>query len=577
MYKQHFHLSEAPFSIAPNPRFLYLSAKHREALAHLLYGIGVGGGFVVLTGEVGTGKTTLCRCLLEQLPEDVELALIFNPRLNSRELLAGICDELRIGYPAKASLKQLIDLLNHRLLESHAGGRRTIVLIDEAQNLRFDVLEQVRLLTNLETNQAKLLQIILVGQPELNQVLERPNLRQLAQRITARYHLMPLSRQETGDYIRHRLAVAGSRDRLFTGAAIRAIHARAGGIPRLVNLIADRALLGAYTLGRYRVNWSIARNAARELLAPGAVSWLPHLATVLAGLLVLVGSAVFSVGVPDLFQWEEARQAVPEAAAGAASPAAHSAHPPVAAAAAVQPVAEPPADMVPVAATAPLPVQPVPAPTEPVAPVVPQPAMSFAAWIADPGLTRPTAFSRLFSLWKLEPPEGAQDLCAQAERGNLRCLSFHGTWFQLRSFNHPAVLEFVLSGGAKRYAALLGFREGKAELAAGAGAPAAFDLSELLPFWKGDSVLLWKPPRGESWPQALGARSETVAWIRDRLKAPALPGQESVFDSELRARVSAFQSERGLVPDGIAGAQTIIYLGLKDGDPAVPRLEAVSP
>jgi general secretion pathway protein A len=260
MYTQHFRLSEPPFSIAPNPRYLYLSPQHREALAHLLYGIGVGGGFVVLSGEVGTGKTTLCRALLDQLPEDVEIALIFNPRLNSRELLAGICDELHIPYSGpKASLKQLIDALNRHLLDAHARGRRVIVLIDEAQNLRFDVLEQVRLLTNLETNQTKLLQIILVGQPELNQILDRPNLRQLAQRITARYHLNPLSLTATRDYIRHRMTVAGGSERVFSGNAIRAIHRQARGIPRLINVIADRALLGAYTLGKLRVSAPTAR------------------------------------------------------------------------------------------------------------------------------------------------------------------------------------------------------------------------------------------------------------------------------------------------------------------------------
>lgn len=572
MYTQHFHFSEPPFSIAPNPRFLYLSAQHREALAHLLYGIGVGGGFVVLTGEVGTGKTTLCRCLLDQLPEDVDLALIFNPRLNSRELLAGICDELRIAPPGKASLKQLIDLLNHHLLDAHARGRRTLVLIDEAQNLRFDVLEQIRLLTNLETNQAKLLQIILVGQPELNQILERPNLRQLAQRITARYHLRPLSRRETGDYLRHRLAVAGSRDRLFTGAAIRAIHARAGGIPRLINLIADRALLGAYTLGRNRVNGFVVQKAARELAPARARPWLPRLAATLAGMLVLAGGAVFFGDLPEFFGWGRGKPL--ESAVALGTPAS-----PVKAAAAPlgRAASELPGGRIPEAVPAPKPAPTVAAPADKPPVALPEPAASFAAWIAGPEASRPAAFARLFSLWRLEAPGEGSEACILADRRGLHCLPLHGTWFQLRSFNHPAVLEFVLPDGARRYAALVKLRDGKAELVAGEGAPKTFELAEILPFWKGDAVLLWKPPRGEARPQALGTHSDTVAWLRERLRVPAPPGRESLFDAELKARVSAFQTERGLVPDGVAGAKTMIYLGMRDGDPAVPRLEAVSP
>ena len=262
MYEQHFNFTAPPFSIAPNPRYVYLSPQHREALAHLLYGISIGGGFVVLTGEVGTGKTTLCRCLMEQLPEDVDIALIFNPRLNARELLASICDELKISNPGeKTSIRRLIDLLNHHLMDTHARGRRTIVLIDEAQNLSYDVLEQIRLLTNLETNVTKLLQIILVGQPELNTLLARPNLRQLSQRITARYHLLPLSLAETGAYISRRLAVSGVTRRIFSRLAVGRIHRLSVGIPRLINLICDRALLGASPWARWK--WTALSCASR--------------------------------------------------------------------------------------------------------------------------------------------------------------------------------------------------------------------------------------------------------------------------------------------------------------------------
>lgn len=250
MYTHYFGLTERPFSLAPNPRYLFMSPRHQEALAHLLYGTGESGGFVALTGEVGTGKTTLCHCLLEQLPDDIDIALILNPRMNSVELLASLCDELRIAYPPNTqSLKVLVDGLNKHLLSAHAKGHRTVVVIDEAQNLSFDVLEQIRLLTNLETSRTKLLHIILVGQPELNRLLAQKNLRQLNQRITARYYLEPLSFNETRAYIHHRLAVSGGDSRLFTHAAVRRIYRYSGGIPRLINNICDRALLGAYSRG----------------------------------------------------------------------------------------------------------------------------------------------------------------------------------------------------------------------------------------------------------------------------------------------------------------------------------------
>ncbi|MGR8941962.1 MAG: ExeA family protein, partial [Gammaproteobacteria bacterium] len=268
MYKQYFHFSELPFSIAPDPHFMYMSRRHQEGLAHLLYGITVGGGFVALTGEVGTGKTTLCHCLLKELPDNIDIALILNPKLNAIELLANICDELGVAYDkTQSSLKLLVDALNHYLLAAHAAGRRTVLLIDEAQNLSMEVLEQVRLLTNLETSKTKLLQIILVGQPELKQMLRRQDLRQLNQRITARYHLLPLTFNETRAYIRHRLRVCGGDPELFKERAIRKVYRLSTGIPRLINILCDRALLGAYADNAQTITPGMIKHAAKETLA----------------------------------------------------------------------------------------------------------------------------------------------------------------------------------------------------------------------------------------------------------------------------------------------------------------------
>ena len=268
MYLNHFGLNEAPFSITPDPAFVFLSAAHRDALAHLLYGVGQGGagGFVQLTGEVGTGKTTLCRCLLEQIPPDARVALVLNPLMTPRELLATICEELGIHtHGISGSNKALVDALNTYLLEQHAQGRRVVVVIDEAQNLSPEALEQVRLLTNLETTKDKLLQVVLLGQPELRQLLQRQNLRQLAQRITARYHLAPLSREETRDYVRHRMKVAGAPRNPFRRSALRALYQRSGGVPRLINIIADRALAAAYAAERGTVTGRMVNTAAQEV------------------------------------------------------------------------------------------------------------------------------------------------------------------------------------------------------------------------------------------------------------------------------------------------------------------------
>ncbi|WP_462150768.1 ExeA family protein [Pseudoalteromonas xiamenensis] len=289
MYLGYFGLSEKPFSIAPNPEYLFLSERHKEALAHLQYGLGDAGGFVLLTGEVGTGKTTITRTLLSSLPENTEVAFILNPTLSAHELLESICDELTIPVEKGATLKQLTDSIKAKLLANHAAGGHTMLIIDEAQHLAPEVLEQLRLLTNLETDHKKLLQIVLVGQPELQQLLQRTELRQLAQRITARYHLLPLTQVQVFDYIQHRLHKAGCNKALFEPMAVELMYELTAGIPRLINLLADRCLLGAFSQHQMVVSKAIVKQAAEEALptavlssqssaVSSSINWLPYVA-----------------------------------------------------------------------------------------------------------------------------------------------------------------------------------------------------------------------------------------------------------------------------------------------------------
>jgi len=265
VYEGYFGLTERPFSIAPDPHYLYMSARHKEATAHLSYGLTQGGCFIVLTGEVGTGKTTLCRNLLSDLPQNVDVALILNANINESELLQTVCDELKIEYSHLSSQKQLLDLINQYLLETFADNRHTVLIIDEAQLLSRDVLEQIRLLTNLETTKSKLLQIILIGQPELNDLLSRNDLRQLAQRVTARYHLGALERSEIEDYINFRLGVAGCKQPLFSRQALNKMHSLTSGIPRKINVLADHALLSTYSKNLSLVDAKTVKKAADDV------------------------------------------------------------------------------------------------------------------------------------------------------------------------------------------------------------------------------------------------------------------------------------------------------------------------
>ena len=542
MYTSFFGLTEKPFAITPDPRYLFLSERHAEALAHLLYGIDDAGGFVQLTGEVGTGKTTMVRSLLGQLPAHADVALILNPRITPEEFLRAIADELHldIADAERGSVKAIVDRLNSHLLDAHARGRRVVVIVDEAQQLSADVLEQVRLLTNLETETRKLLQVILVGQPELREVLARNDLRQLAQRITGRYHLEPLSRAETAAYVRHRLKVAGATTDVFSSGAMKELHRLSHGVPRLVNVIADRALLGAYTCEQHRVTAALVRRAAGEVhgrtVAP---AWLPWT----LGAVAVAGVAVLAAGI------------VAMRVTGAGMPRA--AAPPVAAA----PVATAAA---PLLAAAPAPVAP-PAPTL---------TDFIAAHAGDTGTD--AAFARLFAIWKAPfNPHGARP-CEQAAAQGLECLAEKGTFAQLKLFNRPAILSLVTADGTEHQVVVAALDDTSARVEAGEATLRA-DLLDLQRWWYGPFLVLWRPPVPMARLLKPGMRGAEVHWLRQGLATvrgePALAGSD-LYDKDLQQRVEEFQRAHRLSVDGIAGEQTQVLLDALLGAPGAPTLHA---
>ncbi|MBI2218385.1 MAG: AAA family ATPase [Candidatus Rokubacteria bacterium] len=592
MYTAHFGLKEPPFTITPDPRYLFMSERHREALAHLLYGAAEGGGFVQLTGEVGTGKTTLCRCLLEQLPPKLDVALILNPKLTSAELLAAVCDELRIAYlEGTTSPKVLVDALYAYLLDAHARGRRTMLIVDEAQDLSADVLEQIRLLTNLETAREKLLQIILIGQPELIALLDREDLRQLAQRITARYHLQPFTEEETRAYIRHRLKIAGRTRGIFTERAMRRVHRASCGIPRLINIICDRALLGAYAQDRTHVDARMVTRAATEVRGRRtprlALTW--RTATLAAGLVVIAGvAAVVLAARPfgdagDASVGTASRAAPPTSIAPTLTSTAPA--PPSTTAAAPSVAAAPPsvAAAPPSAAVAPAPSAAMPAAATPVAAFVEASrTLRLAQVLADTTLPgdEVSAFTAVFTRWGIDDARRkARKACGAARAEGLGCVLRTGSWKRLRGYNLPAVIELVGPSGTRHFAAVLAVDDSTATLDVG-GRRVTAPLSEVEPFWNGDFIVVWRPPAVTTVPLAPGVRARDVDWLRRRLAAidggSVTAKVPDLYDGELRERVVTFQRSRALDADGVVGEETLIHLMLALPEPGMPRLSAGS-
>ncbi|MEQ8486031.1 MAG: AAA family ATPase [Pseudomonadales bacterium] len=590
MYEGHFNLQQTPFSIAPDPAFLYLSEGHQEALAHLLYGFSHG-GFVLITGEVGTGKTTLLRNLVKQTPADLDVAFVLNPRLTVRELLETICDELGVAYPEGGSLsvKQYIDALNRHLLDTHTAGRGTVVIIDEAQNLSPAVLEQIRLLTNLETDKRKLLRIILLGQPELGDLLARNELRQLAQRITARYHLRGLTREDTYAYVIHRLSRAGGSGHLFSRGALRQLYRISRGIPRIINLVADRAMLGAYVEGKPRVSAGHVRRAAAEVMGrPRPLRrWLA------AGLV-----ATTAAGAASAYLLWPAMTGSPPAAVQPAQTD-------VAADAAVRPDADAAADAVEAAA----------APAEAAAPLqeaaavgtaarppqqAPEPAAEAASATAPPDpITAPAAsdvgrapvaselrppdipafqsqrlaYQAVFQRWgaNLDAWSDSTIPCNFAPSAGLQCLSRTGSWSDIRQLDLPVVLELWGQGSAPYYAAVTGFDGDAIDLHLGSE-QLRVGQATLRDAWFGSYVVLWQMPPDYQGTLKRGDRHPSVAWLRSQLENLGVDstasGERAFFDAALQDAVIAFQRQESLLADGIVGPATWIRLSQRLGLPA---------
>ncbi len=543
MYTSFFGLNEKPFSITPDPRYLFMSERHGEALAHLVYGVTESGGFIQLTGEVGTGKTTLVRTLLaNRLPDNADVAVVLNPQQTALEFLQSICEELHLELPEhRDSSKALIDMLNEHLLQAHADGRRTIVVVDEAQNLRPDVLEQVRLLTNLETSKQKLLQIILIGQPELRELLARNDLRQLAQRITGRYHLEPLSREETASYIEHRLKVAGALGEIFDPGAKKEAFRLSQGVPRLVNVICDRALLGAYSLESRKVTPRLVRRAAAEVSGEDLPSLWSRWAMPLLG---AVGAAVVAVGL-----WALARpgaQAPEPVAAMEASPTQSQ-----------------------VAET----LQPQPQ-AEPAAP--PEPTLEEQLLLAADLTDTETAFAALFETWGLEYDSRAGTGCDQAEAAGHACFFQRGSWSGLRLLDRPALLTLTDTTGTTHDVVLTAILGDKAELSI-AGVRVEHPIDDVSNLWFGQFLMLWRPANGTAVSLRQGSQGATVTWLRQSLatiddRYRAEPLDSDLYDAELAERVRDFQRDHRIDVDGLAGQQTQIVVNSLLATDGTPRL-----
>ncbi len=575
MYLEFFGISDKPFQITPDTRFLYLTPRHRDGLAHLLYGADEAGGFILLTGEVGTGKTMLCRSVLEQMPEHVNVALILNPRQSSKELIASICDELNIPYRrSTTSLKYLVDRLNLYLLKQHAQGKRTVLVIDEAQNLRAEVLEQIRLLTNLEVATQKLLQIILIGQPELQAILARPELRQLTQRITARFHLTPLSKEETAAYIRHRLQIVGFKGELFSKGAVHMVHQLSDGVPRLVNNICERSMMGAYGENVHRIDKNLVRKAAGEVLQPAErfqpMQWV-------AGGAIAAGTAALLLSI-----WGLLPSASQESFANAEPSTTVASTETLESQLTIEDKSVTESNKAKLVATknsvndldvAVSQQQKLSQPSK-------RYNESFLSLINDSKLRTDNnkAFTTMFSYWGLSYSDlKGETACERASDAELRCIFGKAGWDEINRHNRPAVLEIINSAGKRKQIVVLALQGSQVSVNIG-GKVVTTTTESIDPYWYGNYLLLWRPPPAGSNVLKEGLIGKDVGWLRDqldRIEGKTISTDEKKklsFDPTLKWRVMEFQRVRGLTVDGVAGRETMIEINTVVNDRSTPLL-----
>ena len=558
MYKDFFGITESPFSIVPSARFLYLSERHREALTHMLSSLNGGGGFGLLTGEVGTGKTTVLRALVSRLPQETQVAVIMNPSLSTRELLASLCDELGIEYTDEATIKTLTDGIYQHLLANHREGRQTLLLIDEAQHLLPEVLEQLRLLTNLETDSVKLLKVVLVGQPELQQLLQQDRLRQLAQRITSRYHLLPLTEDEVREYIHYRLQAVDCLHEVFAPAQTKQIAKATGGIPRLINLVCDKSMQLAHQQSTHLLNKELVERACSDVLswqlpqytAPGnadtpAVSRKPLAVALAAGIVTAVGVAYWS----GILSQPESQPLPVETGAAVQASVTTTAQAPVMAS---QPQAPQPS-----LTQSANNVQDTTLPQ-----MAPQRLSPQALWqqvVSQAGSER-LAMQTLYKLWGYSTQLN-QANCESGSRVQLSCFNGKGSLEQLALINRPANVALNEPDGERYFATLYAIGQDRVELLM-AGQRFAVSTQWLAQRWDGEYTLLWRPPLGDKTAIRYGQQGPRVQWLDRQLSQllGVMPENQDTFEQALLNKLRRFQRAQDLSVDGIAGPRTLMVI-----------------